>query len=94
MDNKAQASMEYLLIIGGAILVAVIVMTIIFGMLGGFQGQAEEKGSELGATIANCNAGQNGEYNSDLKCCVLKSNTDTCCKDISSRTSDCSLKNN
>lgn len=33
MDNKAQGSLEYLLLIGGAILVAAVILALLFGFL-------------------------------------------------------------
>ncbi len=39
MDNHAQGALEYLLLIGGAVVVAVIVLTLLFGLAHSGQGE-------------------------------------------------------
>jgi len=38
MDNKGQGALEYLLLLGGAVLIAAVVITLLFGI--GGEGQA------------------------------------------------------
>jgi len=42
MDNKAQNSLEYLLIVGGAIIIAVIVISLVLALTGTEKGSVGE----------------------------------------------------
>jgi hypothetical protein len=57
MDDKAQGSLEYLLLIGGAVLVAVIVIALISGMLDESEtaSSVEDAQGKIGAAIGDVN---------------------------------------
>ena len=42
MDNKAQGALEYLLLIGGAVLIAAVVIVILTGLAGENPGEAKD----------------------------------------------------
>jgi len=55
MEEKAQGSLEYLLIIGAAILVVAIVIIALTGVLGNTQGTADQSTRNLDDAIDDLN---------------------------------------
>ena len=54
MDKKGQGALEYLLLIGGAVLVAVIVITLLLQITS--QGEEGTEATASASAINNCNA--------------------------------------
>lgn len=54
MDKKGQGALEYLLLIGGAVLVAVIVITLLLQITS--QGEADTTATTDAAALLQCNA--------------------------------------
>src|SRR3989344_1370271 len=74
MEYKGQGALEYLLLIGGAILVEVIVIALIVGLGGGSGEEAKKSAIDASCarysnSVAECNA-QSVNYNNACYSCV------------------------
>ncbi len=84
MDNNAQGALEYLLLIGGAVLVAVIVITLLLGLTDSSQEQAEANTSQGIQKIcferlkAICDPADAGDEAQITSACTLDPATTTC----------------
>ncbi len=56
MDEKAQGALEYLLLIGGAVLIAAIVIVLISGMSGASSGSVKDANSAISGGLSDINS--------------------------------------
>ncbi len=79
MNSKGQGALEYLLLIGGAVLVAAIVIALLAGLPGGSANPTNQTYCSGLPTYLGCNAGTPpasvtvGTYTGVGKCCPYKS---------------------